>query len=183
MQTIGQFLEYFVRKDVPKDGAEVLFREFNRRKQEMVESRLLLLPFLVPVRSKNGWKLELSADGEIEEIAGQIEQNEALFYQVRCDILDFLEATGGEPTLTKLLDELRRSRLKLKSTRDGHEALVLAQIRGNHGLKLSEIEQLPVVAESQQKKQQAEAELSNYISDLEGRKSRAAALLDKYNRS
>ncbi len=117
---------------------------------------------------------------EAEGLVAILQDAEQHLKDVQKDIEDFLELTGGEPSLNGLSEALIRARRTISNVTFEANAIREKTVRQNKSMSPLEAEQLEVVQHAFDKRDRIKAELEPEIEMLQDKLSKANAILNKY---
>jgi DNA repair ATPase RecN len=112
-----------------------------------------------------------------EDIVTEVEDAEKALADIREDIKAYLTLTEGQPSISSLTDRLFRARRAIEARCTLERAL-----RETNSSSMEEIEGLPEVQASMDKRDQAQRQLGPVVEDLESRISKIRAILGKYDK-
>ena len=116
-----------------------------------------------------------------EDIVTEVEDAEKALADIRENIKVYLTLTEGQPSISSLTDRLFRARRAIaEASLDARRALERA-LRETNSSSMEEIEGLPEVQASMDKRDQAQRQLGPVVEDLESRISKVKAILGKYD--
>jgi hypothetical protein len=148
-------------------------------KADMNRKQANLLVYIRPKKTASGWGAEFVGDGAVDAISN-VDAADKHLEQVMKDREAFLKLTGGEPTLSGLLDRLSRARRIVNDAELDARNAVERAIRNHAALNVREAEALPEVQSAFDKRDRVRSEKSPIISDLEGRVKEAKKILARY---
>lgn len=186
MSDIESFLDFYrnIHSDNPAfgDAARRLFIAHEARLKALTDARSKILPQLVLSRHKDAWTVAIAGDdATLEKIAQDVEQAEAELETVRIDIMEYLQLSDGQPKMETFMHSILLLRKKVRVAEDGFEHAKIAAIKAHPSLELAEIEKLPAVQAAKASLAKVKDEVGDKIADLETRRAKIVAILDKYN--
>jgi|GEM_PF-2174837 hypothetical protein len=117
-----------------------------------------------------------------EDIVTEVEDAEKALADIREDIKAYLTLTEGQPSISSLTDRLFRARRAIAEASLEARCTLERALRETNSSSMEEIEGLPEVQASMDKRDQAQRQLGPVVEDLESRISKIRAILGKYDK-
>jgi hypothetical protein len=175
---IDAFLEFWQQKPNSPEGK--IAEAYSEALRDFERQQTGLLRYIRPQKT-NGKLIPVFAEGSEELIAG-FESAEKHLEDIQADIEAYLALTDGQTSMGGLTDKLFRARRAItEASLDARRTLERA-LRETNSSSMEEIEDLPEVQASMDKRDQTKRQLEPTVEDLQSRISKIKTILEKYDK-
>ena len=175
---IDAFLEFWQQKPNSPEGK--MAEAYNEALHDFDSKQTGLLRYIRPHKTSSKL-IPVFSEGSEGLIAG-FEEAEKHLEDVRADIKAYFVLTEGQPSMSGLNEKLFRARRAItEASLDARRTLERA-LRETNSSSMEEIEGMPEVQTSMDKRDQAQRQLGPVVEDLQDRISKVKTILEKYDR-
>ena len=129
MNEVDEFIEFWASNSA-SDGARMLFLMYDAELQRLAELKSMFTQFFVPVFAEGRWGVGIPPERaeEVKALDDEIHSTEKRAVEIRKLIREFLEATGGERSLSAIQAAKAKQRKRVSEARLAYEnASVMAK--------------------------------------------------------
>lgn len=134
MDKVDEFIDYWASNSA-SDGARMLFLMYDAELQRLAELKSMFTQFFVPVFAEGRWGVGIPPERaeEVSALDDEIHSTEKRAVEIRKLIREFIDATGGEPSLSAIQAAKAKQRKRVSEARLAYENASIMSKAGLYG--------------------------------------------------